>query len=447
MRWVRPALTTSANSVSLRRQGSARCSRAGTRSSDGRRRRRDAQGAGERVVARLAGVDVVVGVDVEVAREVREPCHDLVDVHVGRRAGAGLEDVDRELVVVVAVRDLTRPPRDRSGAAGVEHAELGVDVGGGGLEQRECVDDAGRHRLPADREVLDGPRRLRAPQGVGGHLHLAHRVVLGPEALRCDVAHAPIIHVSPTSSGAVAASLSDAGSRAHAGRCGRRRDPLPYHLRRGHGSPSSSHCVHRVRRDRPRRSRGRGGLAGDRRHRQRRQSAHALLAEQAERARRRDRRADPGVVVAGSNDEIDEESCAAGDPTTCPFTPASGCPACTSRSRRGRLDPADVHRPHGSRLPRPAACTAHPGPIGTLPGTPERASCPTVTRRSRSARVRARTGVLVGQRLASLLRQPHLERLGGQGVATFKGFEAIAVSRTDDVPRQPRATPRRGRTR
>ena len=64
----------------------------------------------EDVVRRLAHVHVVVGMGV-VAGEVRDH---LVGVHVRRGAGAGLEDVDRELVVVLAAR---RPRRRRRRSA------------------------------------------------------------------------------------------------------------------------------------------------------------------------------------------------------------------------------------------------------------------------------------------------------------------------------------------
>ena len=78
--------------------------------------------------------------------------------------------------------------------------------------------------------------------------------------------------------------------------------------------------------------------------------------------------ANPMMMAAGSNDEIDLESCAAGDPTTCPFTTGVGVsgiyfsidggttwtqPTYTGWTARGCLGPG--------------ACTPQVGPIGTLP--------------------------------------------------------------------------------
>ncbi|WP_157623232.1 sialidase family protein [Terrabacter sp. Root181] len=144
---------------------------------------------------------------------------------------------------------------------------------------------------------------------------------------------------------------------------------------------------------------------------------------------------EPGVVVAGSNDEIDEESCAAGDPTTCPFTPGVGVSGVYFSFTGGSSWTQPTYTGLTARdCLGPVACTAHTGPIGTLPGY---AAKGLVSDGDPAVAFGPRPGSDGsfswdnGSRLyyANLTSNVSADKES----ATFKGFEAIAVSRTDDV--------------
>jgi hypothetical protein len=94
----------------------------------------------------------------------REACDDLVGIHVRRRARARLKDVDRELVVVLAVGDLARGLLDTRGGAFGKQPELAVDCRGSALQAREPAHDVDGDRLAGDREVRDCLVGLGAPQ-------------------------------------------------------------------------------------------------------------------------------------------------------------------------------------------------------------------------------------------------------------------------------------------
>jgi hypothetical protein len=143
----------------------------------------------------------------------------------------------------------------------------------------------------------------------------------------------------------------------------------------------------------------------------------------------------PSVVAAGSNDEIDLESCAAGDPTTCPFTAGVGLSGIYFSSTGG----ASWTQPTYTGLTArdclgPAPCQTHVGPIGTLPryyeaglssdGDPGLAFGP---RPDRSGRFSWANGSrLYYANLTANIGATRQDQ-------TFKGFEAIAVSHTDDI--------------
>jgi len=148
----------------------------------------------------------------------------------------------------------------------------------------------------------------------------------------------------------------------------------------------------------------------------------------------------PTVLAAGANDNIDMEACNAGDDTTCPFTSGVGVsgiyfsfdsgnhwtqPTYTglsARSCQGTVGSADP------------ACTPTVGPIGTLPwyyenglvadGDPAVAFGPKPAANGTFAWAN-------GSRLYYANLTSNLSAVRSE--AGFKGFEAIAVSRTDNA--------------
>jgi hypothetical protein len=144
------------------------------------------------------------------------------------------------------------------------------------------------------------------------------------------------------------------------------------------------------------------------------------------------------IVVAGANDNIDMELCNAGDDTTCPFTPNVGGTGFQVSLDRGDTWTQPTYTGWTARhcigAPGPDPdCVVQQGPIGTLPkyddrnlvsdGDPAAAFGPRP--------VGGEFSWSNGARLyfANLTSNVSAD-LGEPG---FKGFEAIAVSRTDDI--------------
>ncbi len=145
---------------------------------------------------------------------------------------------------------------------------------------------------------------------------------------------------------------------------------------------------------------------------------------------------DPSVLAAGSNDEIDMEACAAGDPTSCPFTAGVGVSGIYFSFDGGATWTQPTYTGYSARgCLGPAACVPDAaGPIGTLPwyyesglvsdGDPSLAFGPQPDENGNFSWAN-------GSRLyyANLTSNFSAAR----DEMAFKGFEGIAVSRTDDV--------------
>jgi hypothetical protein len=146
----------------------------------------------------------------------------------------------------------------------------------------------------------------------------------------------------------------------------------------------------------------------------------------------------PDTLAAGANDNIDEEACNAGDDTTCPFTPGIGGSGVYFSFTDGDSWLQPTYTGLSARtcqgVPGPdAGCTPIPGLIGTVPkyyenglqsdGDPAVAFGP---RQNAS-------GTFTWGAGSRLYYANLTANIGAtKSEQTFKGFEAIYVSRTDN---------------
>ena len=143
----------------------------------------------------------------------------------------------------------------------------------------------------------------------------------------------------------------------------------------------------------------------------------------------------PSVVAAGANDNIDMESCAAGEPNTCPFTEGVGATGVSFSFDGGDTWDQPTYSGFSARgCLGPDPCEPEVGPIGTLPwyfendlvadGDPSLVFGPQPDA----------DGEFSWDNGSRLYFASLASAFPGAAADTdFKGFEAIAVSRTDDV--------------
>ena len=144
---------------------------------------------------------------------------------------------------------------------------------------------------------------------------------------------------------------------------------------------------------------------------------------------------DPSMLVAGANDEIDLEACAAGNRTSCPFTGGVGVSGVYFSSNGGASWTQPTYTGWSARgCLGPTACAPASGPIGTLPGYLEAGLVSGGDLALAFGPKPGSDGTFSwgnGQRLYYANLASNFSAVRSE--TAFKGSEAVVVSRTDNV--------------
>ena len=161
---------------------SCRCSSAGSSSLRDRERRAHVDRGRDHVVAALAHVDVIVRMHglarALASRAARSPRSRSCSCWCPSPSGTRRSGTARR---ACRPRPRARPSGSPSRSAPAAGSRLLFASAAAHLIEPERADERGRHRQAADREVLDGALRLRAPERGRRHLQLAHAVALDAE--------------------------------------------------------------------------------------------------------------------------------------------------------------------------------------------------------------------------------------------------------------------------
>ena len=143
----------------------------------------DVDGGGDHVVARLTHVDVIVRVN-RLARADRFAGElaaaigdDFVRVRVRARARAGLENVEREMFVELALNHFFRRLNDERAALRVEQTKIVIGLRGRPFEQAERANKRARKTPAADRKIQDRALGRGAVKSGFRDGHLAHGIL------------------------------------------------------------------------------------------------------------------------------------------------------------------------------------------------------------------------------------------------------------------------------